>query len=184
MAERKEGERLSILGPLGRGFELPDPPQISILIAGGVGVAPLIFLTQVLNLKETKFMMGFRTAAEIIAFNELMGDHTDTSLATDDGTRGHAGPVTDLLRGYIEVHRNNLDSLSLFTCGPLPMIKRVAAISLQNGLACQVSLETTMACGVGACIGCVVKRSQQKGRDYYHVCKDGPVFPVDIIDWK
>ena len=184
MAEKKEGEKLSILGPLGRGFGLPGSDQIPVLVAGGIGIAPLFFLAQRLESRETQFMMGFGSSEEIISLEDIIADHIDISIATDNGTHGHAGVVTDLLHRYLTQHHAQKGAITVFACGPLPMIKRVAALTFEQNIACRVSLETSMACGLGACQGCVVEGTAGEGRHYHHVCKDGPVFSVEDIDWE
>lgn len=186
MAEMKEGEKVSILGPLGKGFDLPRRDQGIILVAGGIGVAPLFFLAQTLKdgTIPFRFMAGFGSSNEIISLEQVGGPSLDLTIATDDGTEGYAGPVTDLLENYLCHNQNEGDALSLFTCGPAPMLKRVAMVAIDRGISCQASLETAMACGLGACQGCAVRASSDESQSYYHVCKDGPVFPVNAIDWN
>jgi dihydroorotate dehydrogenase electron transfer subunit len=183
MAETREGERLSLLGPLGRGFNLPKRNQASLLVAGGIGIAPLFFLIQSMNSRSAHLMSGFGSADEIIGIDQLGDFPIDVSIATDDGTMGHGGPVTDLMEAFLRDHGPGKGALSIFTCGPEAMLKKVAAMSLESEIPCQASLEAAMACGVGACQGCAIKASAHEKRDYYHVCADGPVFPVQSIDW-
>jgi dihydroorotate dehydrogenase electron transfer subunit len=184
MATKREGESLSVLGPLGKGFELPQNDQMPILVAGGMGIAPLLSLAQSIKTSDVQIMMGVGTADEIISIDEIVDRHVEVSVATDDGTKGYAGPVTDLLEEYLKLHEPRKDSLPIFTCGPLPMLKSVALIINDRDVSCQVSLEAAMACGLGACQGCVIKTSSKDKIHYYHVCKDGPVFPVQAIDWN
>jgi dihydroorotate dehydrogenase electron transfer subunit len=184
LAQTKEGERLPVLGPLGKGFEPPAGGISPILVGGGIGVAPLCFLAQSLSKIKAEFMMGFASTKEIPRLKHIKGPHTRISLSTDDGTRGHAGFVTDLLEKYLEKRGPDKDALSLFACGPKPMLKKVAQIALGYRLSCQVSLEASMSCGLGACQGCAVKASGAEGRPYHHVCKDGPVFDAKEIDWE
>jgi dihydroorotate dehydrogenase electron transfer subunit len=184
MAEIKEGEKLSVLGPLGKGFEIRNSNQMPLLVAGGIGVAPLFFLAQSMKATPVQFMMGFGSVSEIIPIEEDASLSMDVFIATDDGTAGYAGPVTDLLASYLKEQGLDKDSLSIFTCGPAPMLKKVAAMALENGISCQASLEANMACGIGACQGCAIKASSDEKSSYYHVCKHGPVFWVDAIDWN
>jgi dihydroorotate dehydrogenase electron transfer subunit len=183
MAKTREGERLSLLGPLGKGFDLPKSTQASLLVAGGIGIAPLFFLIQNMNSRSSYLMMGFASADEIIGIDQMDDFPIDVSIATDDGTAGHAGPVTDLMEGFLKNGSPEKKALSIFTCGPEPMLKKVAALAVEKKLSCQASLEATMACGLGACQGCAIKASKNESRAYYHVCADGPVFPVTAIDW-
>jgi dihydroorotate dehydrogenase electron transfer subunit len=180
----KQGERVSVLGPLGKGFEIPAKGNTPILVGGGIGVAPLFFIAQSLKRRNVEFMMGFASASEILPLGRLKGPRIKISLATDDGTRGHAGFVTDLLERRIEKRAPDKGGINLFVCGPRPMLKKVARLALAHRIPCHVSLEARMACGLGACLGCAVKASFSEGRAYYHVCKDGPVFPVEAIDWE
>jgi dihydroorotate dehydrogenase electron transfer subunit len=154
-----------------------------VLLGGGIGVAPLLFMAQSMKTRMFQFMMGFGSASEIIAVDHVAGHRMELSVATDDGTRGHAGPVTDLLERYLKKHKSKKQAISLFACGPKPMLKRVAEMTMDRGISCQLSLEASMACGLGACQGCAVKASSNEDRTYYHVCRDGPVLPVQAIDW-
>jgi dihydroorotate dehydrogenase electron transfer subunit len=183
LAQIKDGERLSVLGPLGKGFELPARGTTPILVGGGIGVAPLCFLAQSLGRTKAEFMMGFASAKAILRLKHIRTTHIKISLSTDDGTKGHAGFVTDLLDKYLKKRGLDKGALSLFACGPKLMLKKVAQIASGYRLSCQVSLEASMACGLGACQGCAVKASQMEGRPYYHVCEDGPVFEAGAIDW-
>lgn len=183
MAQTRERERIWVLGPLGKGFTTPQRDHLSLLVAGGMGLAPLLFLAQAIHAGDARLMLGFGTAAEMVALEHFGDVGMDVSTATDDGTAGHAGPVTDLLGAFLEGEGQNKRRLCIFACGPGPMLKKVAAMALEQGIACQASLEAAMACGLGACQGCAVKAAEGEQRAYYHVCADGPVFPVGAIDW-
>lgn len=183
MAHASHGQKFSVLGPLGRGFTFPDAEGSIVLVGGGIGVAPLFFLAQNLKKHRFLFMAGFGSADEIIPVGEVIGTQIDVSIATDDGSIGHKGPVTELLEKYIAGRDINKKAISLFTCGPKPMLKRIADMSRDQRFWCEVSLEASMACGVGACQGCAVKAASGKDKAYYHVCKDGPVFAITSIDW-
>lgn len=184
MVDLKTGQKLSVLGPLGYGFKLPKKDKTPVLIAGGMGIAPLFFLAQSLKRQDLIFMAGFSTSKEMVS-GDLIGDiDLKMSISTDDGTEGHQGMVTDLLKAYLRKHHQIKDSLNLFACGPKPMLKAVTTIAAQEEVQCSVSLESDMACGLGACQGCAVRASSMKEREYLHVCKDGPVFSAEAIDWK
>jgi dihydroorotate dehydrogenase electron transfer subunit len=150
------------------------------LVAGGIGIAPLISLAQVVDKDHMAFLAGYRSATEIIPADQVYLD-TKVSIATDDGTAGHRGPVTELLK--VNVEKAGEGRAIVFACGPLPMLKAVAALTSKWNIPCQVSLETSMACGVGACQGCAVKSSSGQEKPYHHVCQDGPVFDADTVDW-
>ncbi len=179
-----KGSKVSVLGPLGRGFDLPGKVTAPVLLGGGIGVAPLFFLSQVLERRDCRFLMGFATASEVITPEHIGLPPFGLSIATDDGSRGYAGLVTDLLRGHLEESQSRAESLSVLTCGPTPMLKAVAAMTMAHGICCQVSVEANMACGLGACQGCAIPAARDRERAYFHVCQDGPVFPAEAIDWS
>ena len=186
MAECRPGETLSVLGPLGRGFDLSEEHHRPLLVAGGIGVAPLLFLSQYLKRKEVahELMVGVRTKEEIFFPDEILQPSEEVSIATDDGSQGHHGPVTDLLDIRLRPQEKRTGAVHLFTCGPEAMLRRVAETAAEKGIPCQVSLEAAMACGLGACLGCAVKGSEDADRPYLHVCKDGPVMPSRWVDWS
>jgi len=181
MTGLKEGESLRVLGPLGKGFADPEKNTDRVLVGGGIGIAPLVFLSQFHREKEVTLMMGFRSAGDILFPQKFTGEGRALRVATDDGTRGHHGPVTDLLEERL---RENSKRMMVYACGPKPMLRKVAEMTLALRIPCQVSLEARMACGLGACQGCAVKASERSGRSYVHVCKEGPVFNVEEIDWE
>jgi dihydroorotate dehydrogenase electron transfer subunit len=184
LTEAKGGEVLSVMGPLGSGFELPTSEAIPVLVGGGIGVAPLFFLAQRLRRRKALFMMGFASAKDVLTVPRTKGAGISLSIATDDGSEGHGGFVTDLLEDYLATSGAGKKQHLLYTCGPKAMLRKMAEISSSHNLQCQFSLEATMACGLGACLGCAVKASHDGSPAYFHVCKDGPVFPVEAIDWK
>ncbi|MFH1124984.1 MAG: dihydroorotate dehydrogenase electron transfer subunit [Pseudomonadota bacterium] len=183
MTEAGGGQELKVLGPLGKAFEAPKTGKRCLLVGGGIGVAPLFFLAQSLKERKFQFLMGFRSVAEIISLDHAVGRKGEVLIATDDGTEGHVGFVTDLLEMALEGSRAQKRSIALFTCGPKPMLRRVAQMAADRKISCQASLEATMACGLGACQGCAVKAASKEERPYYHVCQEGPVFPREVIDW-
>jgi len=178
-----EGESLSVLGPLGSGFKKPQKGENPILVAGGMGIAPLIFLASIMGPGSFTFFAGFGSAGEVVAADEIDLSALNLSLSTDDGSAGHRGLVTELLKNRLAGFNDNINP-SVFACGPLPMLKEVAAITLDKDVPCQVSLEASMACGLGACQGCAIRRSPEQAIAYYHVCQDGPVFDVNVLDWE
>ena len=182
MTSIQPGETLRVLGPLGKGFLAPDKDSLPVLVAGGIGVAPLFFLAQSLGARNVAFLMGFRTAQEIINPDYFKGPNCSVSIATDDGTEGHSGFVTELLPSILEGNKGL--SVRLFACGPKPMLKKVAEKAMILGIPCQVSLESAMACGFGVCQGCAVKASPEGSPTYHYVCQNGPVFNAESIDWS
>ena len=181
MSKIREGEYLSVLGPLGTGFDLPGTGQEPVLVAGGIGIAPLIFLAEGIQAEDLTFVAGYGSANQIPDFEEIGLSGDKITIATDDGSKGHKGPVTDLLESHLAEAKNDL---LVYACGPFPMLKRVAELTLDRGIPSQISLETAMACGLGACQGCAVKAASGQNRVYHQVCHDGPVFPVHSLNWQ
>jgi len=181
MSQWTAGTRTELLGPLGKGFEPTAQEGISIMVAGGIGLAPLIFLSHQMESSRKILLMGAKTADEIIPVDGLVSPGLEIEIATDDGTRGHHGVVTDLLESILS--EVDVGKAMVYACGPGTMLKKVSSICSARGVRCQVSLETAMACGVGACLGCAVLGKKKDGK-YYHVCKDGPVFDAEQIEWN
>jgi len=182
---KKAGEKLSVMGPLGQGFSLPGRNKKAILVAGGIGVAPLYFLAGTISGKQMEFMSGFGTSGDIISPGDMADHSFNISIATDDGSEGYSGMVTGLLDEYLDKNNHEKDSITIYSCGPLAMLKKVSSIASYRNIPCQVSLEALMACGLGVCQGCAVKILSQNDLILYrHVCKDGPVFPAHVIDWS
>jgi len=182
MAEALKGDFMWVLGPLGKGFSEPRPGSIPILAAGGIGIAPLIFLAQALAPNNPIFLAGYRCAGEIIPFEKVGLANVPVEIATDDGSAGFHGFVTDLLK--VRLASKGESSSQVYTCGPMGMLKTIAALTIAESTPCQVSLEANMACGLGACQGCAVKSSNQDKLTYYLVCREGPIFPARSIDWE
>jgi len=175
LAAKKAGETLDLLGPLGSSFPLTDRAQ-AVVVAGGIGAAPLYYLLRTLKRagKQVSFFYGARTEAELLLREEYRALATNYSEATDDGSAGSRALVTDLAAPAIA----SLDA-TVYACGPSPMLKEVARLADYYGRSCFVSLEAQLACGVGACLGCVVPvRGQEK---YRRVCVDGPVFAAGEV---
>jgi dihydroorotate dehydrogenase electron transfer subunit len=180
LSSRKPGELLDILGPLGNGFSYRRPVRSkeakNILVAGGMGVAPLVFLAEKLKLSRPLVLIGARSRNQIICLPEFKAAGCPVKLATEDGSIGFKGRVTDLLKVVLE---QQTGVVSLFSCGPHLMLKAVARIAHKNKIPAQLSLEEHMACGIGACLGCEVLTST----GYKSVCKDGPVFSGEELIW-
>jgi dihydroorotate dehydrogenase electron transfer subunit len=177
------GDQLDILGPLGKGFEPGDPAEEKILVGGGVGLAPLYYLAKKLAAtSRVRLFIGGKTKEDILCVTEFERLGVETYVATDDGTLGAGGLVTEVMEQQFAAKGSGA---TIYACGPMPMLKAVAAIAGRNRIPCQVSLEAYMACGMGACLGCVVKgREHDEFRpDYRCVCKDGPVFDFSELQW-
>ncbi len=203
LSSRKPGELLDIIGPLGNGFNLtPNTYNLTpILVAGGMGVAPLVFLAEKLtkpgtrNLKSrTLVLIGAKTKAKVLCAKEFKEFGCEVKIATDDGSCGFKGKVTELLKQILLKNSKTKKLKNLiYACGPRPMLKAIAEIARENKISSQLSLEEHMACGIGACLGCVVKVRRRKSEnrnqrvsefEYKRVCKEGPVFKADEIIWE
>ncbi|MBW2096905.1 MAG: hypothetical protein JRI80_18745 [Deltaproteobacteria bacterium] len=125
-------------------------------------------------------MAGFGKAPEIISSEQLGMQGIKVAVATEDGSAGYHGLVIGLLEEGLAGRGKKI----IYSCGPAAMLKRVASLCLAKHVDCQVSLETVMACGLGACQGCAVPAATESGRSFYHVCRDGPVFSAVSIDWE
>ncbi|MGB3225148.1 MAG: dihydroorotate dehydrogenase electron transfer subunit [Desulforhopalus sp.] len=181
LAHHRPGETLSVFGPLGQGYRI-DTSAPSVIIGGGLGIAPLLFLVKENSrLKEdcSKDML-ILGAREKIEIEPLLSDFREfglnTHLATDDGSLGYHGFVTGVMESV-----NLPNGCIVYSCGPEPMMAGVSAICKLKGIPCQVSVESVMACGMGACLGC--SRPAKKGT-YTHVCLNGPVYDAEDLIWK
>lgn len=186
LAELKKGDLLEVKGPLGQGFVL-DKEQEPILVAGGMGVAPLLFLAETWKgiqkkspKKFPKLFIGARTRKELLCLKEFERAGVEVLAATEDGSLGEKGLVSGLLNKKI---KRPSSRQILFVCGPNPMLKAVGSWAIRKGVSCQLSLEARMACGLGACLGCVVARKRESGYSYVNVCQEGPVFEARELLW-
>ncbi|MCD5401882.1 dihydroorotate dehydrogenase electron transfer subunit [candidate division NPL-UPA2 bacterium] len=191
LAQKQVGEELDILGPLGKGFNLPGGLETAILIAGGIGVAPLLALAEKiaesgkLKVENTKVLVGARTKGRVLGEDDFRNLGAEVRVATDDGSQGYKGLATDLLKELLSIINHQLSTV-VYACGPKEMLREIAALTVSQGIPCQLSLENQMGCGVGACRGCVIKIKNQKSKikNYKRVCKDGPVFEAGEIIWE
>ncbi len=188
LAQKKRGEFLDVIGPLGNGFDIPASVKAAILVAGGVGIAPLTALAEKLSRtgRKVSVVIGAKTSAHILCERELKALGCIIRVATEDDSKGYKGLATDLLRDMLCT--SYALRVTIYACGPAGMLKAVAAIAQKNRIPCQVSLEEHMACGVGVCLGCPVKVKSAPGSRpldpaYKMVCKDGPVFNAEEISW-
>ncbi|MFA5843465.1 MAG: dihydroorotate dehydrogenase electron transfer subunit [Coriobacteriia bacterium] len=177
LAEKRRGELMDVIGPLGTGFVVPEGTAHALVVAGGLGAAPLGMLVEDLAARgvATSVAQGAPTSERLVASGTFERLARRVAFATDDGSRGHAGRVTDLVPALLEE-----DSPSVvYACGPSAMSAKVAALAAEAGVTCQVSLERLMACGVGACLSCVVTTKNGSAC----ACCDGPVFDASEVVW-
>lgn len=170
----KEGSFIDALGPLGRGFPLPNKSANIILVAGGIGVAPLMALAEAAN-RKSLVLIGARTKDDVLCEREFKRLGCEVKISTDDGSRGAKGLVTGLLKNCLSSIVYGLSSI--YACGPNGMLKGVGLIAKDNGIRAYASLQENVACGIGVCLGCAVKTIS----GYKLACKDGPVFDLNEV---
>jgi dihydroorotate dehydrogenase electron transfer subunit len=185
----KPGDELEVLGPLGRGFKIDERNSRIILVAGGIGVAPLSFLASYVRREvagrslKIACYVGARSLSDLVGIDRLEAMCSEIFVSTDDGSRGYRGQVT----GLFEIHLNarHGDIPAIYTCGPYLMIRQLAHMLEGTSAFCQASMEERMACGIGACLGCAIPvKSQNNGDLYKRICKDGPVFDICDLVWE
>ena len=185
LASHHAGEIIDVLGPLGTGFDQGSDDEEKLIVGGGIGLAPLYPLCKELTQKKSpvRLFVGGRTQADILCLEDFKALGVDCHVATEDGSLGTKGFVTKAL----EQHLDQLSGkAALYVCGPHGMLAAVARIADARQLPCQVSLENYMACGVGACLGCVTpgKNHSPTTPDYRCVCAEGPVFASNELQWR
>lgn len=202
LSGRTVGEKISLLGPIGRTFQVGNAP-LPLLIGGGVGIPPMIFLAEALRLssppREPLVLMGSELPfpfATRVSGQQIAGIAPSVDLALEilaewgipsrlsslQGFRGcHLGYVTDLARGWLNALGSRRREVAIFACGPHAMLEAVAALARGYDLPCQVSLEEFMACAVGGCAGCTVEIRTPQGLTMRRVCVDGPVFDAQEV---
>lgn len=174
LSKQKEQALIDILGPLGNGYLIRHDAENLLLIAGGMGIAPLMFLAESATSKgkNITLLLGAQKAEMVFPANLLPVD-IKSIVTTDDGSMGSKGRTTDILPDYLD------EADQIFACGPAPMYRTMHKYSLLENKPCQISLEIRMACGMGVCYGCAIKTKQ----GLKQVCHDGPVFDFDDVIW-
>ncbi len=184
LAEKKEGDFLDIIGPLGRGFSLPEKPdkRPALLVAGGRGIAPFVFLAHELKRLGQSMIIfyGGKTREDLPLIEDLEKNGFNLRLSTEDGCLGFKGLITELL----EKELPSLNPACLYVCGPEAMLVEVARISRTWRLKAEFSLEARMGCGFGVCYGCVWPIRQGEKIEWTRICLEGPVFPAEAIAWE
>jgi dihydroorotate dehydrogenase electron transfer subunit len=179
----KQDDRIDLIGPLGQGFTIPDKIRKCAFVAGGIGVAPMVFLSDSLlhsgmDFNASAAFIGGRSQTDILcksAFDDL---NMNLFITTEDGTEGETGLVIAPLSRWLKTNRPDM----IYACGPMAMLKAIIAIAKLEKLPCEVSIETIMACGMGACLGCAIQTNRDLEK-YKHVCVDGPVFnSAELVD--
>ncbi len=179
LGEKKRDDVLEVIGPLGNSFSIKKSYDTIILIAGGLGVAPVYALAEKISKKNPLLFYGIRTKNEALCLDELASLGIQPFIASDDGSLGKKGNVITLLKNYLSRNQLPLSHTGFYACGPEPMLKALSEVSGKIGMKGYAALEQNMACGIGTCLGCVVKTRS----GYKRVCKEGPVFPLEEIIW-
>lgn len=183
LAKKEIGQKIDIIGPLGYGtFKIDKFNKIAI-IGGGIGIFPLYELAKEIKNqnKLAKGYLGFRSKELVMLEKEFQQVTEELKIATDDGTYANKGYAIDYLIKDMEKEKYDL----ICACGPIPMLRAVQKYANENKIDCQISLEEKMGCGLGACLGCAVKKadSPKEAPEYYHVCKGGPVFSSKEVEF-
>jgi dihydroorotate dehydrogenase electron transfer subunit len=176
LAQQKSGDIVDILGPLGSGFLIPHQASRIFFVAGGIGVAPLVFLVSQLgrrniDLADCRAFIGGRNKEDLLCMEDFNQMGVAVQTTTDDGSAGDQCLVTHPLEEVVEQIKPDI----IVACGPMEMLACIIGITEKYDVPCQVSIETLMACGMGACLGCAVEGRDHPDR-FLHACMDGPVF--------
>ena len=171
-SEMREGDSLEVLGPLGNGFTMKE--EKAIIVGGGIGIPPMLELAKQLSCEKT-VVLGYR---DELFLKDEFESYADVAVATEDGSCGTKGAVIDAIK------EAGVDGKVIYACGPMPMLKALAEYAEAHDMEAQISLEERMACGIGACLGCICKT---KKKDHHtnvnnqRICKDGPVFDAKEV---
>lgn len=181
LSQKQVGESINIMGPLGFGtFKYEGFNKIAI-IGGGIGIFPLYELARRANqVADVTTYLGFRSKDFVLLEEEFAKVSNRLVVTTDDGSYGENGFAINYLKSDIEKEKPDC----IYACGPLPMLRAVRELALEQEIPCQISLEERMGCGIGACLGCAVKKadSPKDAPEYFHVCKGGPVFSAKAVE--
>lgn len=176
LSNAKVDAAIDVLGPCGNGFKIPSEIKAAVLVAGGYGIAPLCGLAKRLRGIDIHLYCGGKSQGDLFLVDEFTSAGAVVKLATEDGTAGERGMVTDLFERDLD----SLKGCAIFACGPEGLLKKVAALSIINNIPAQISMEAYMACGIGVCQGCVCEDSSG---EYVRVCREGPVFYANELKW-
>lgn len=175
-SKMKKGEKIPVVGPLGNGFTLKGGK--AVLVGGGIGIPPMLELAKTLNSKENvSVVLGYRD--NDLFLKEEFEPYANVYVSTEDGSVATKGNVIDAIR------ENELEAEVIYSCGPIPMLRGVKAYAQEKNIEAQISMEEKMACGIGACLGCVCKSKEIDDHSKVYnkrICKDGPVFNAEDIE--
>ncbi|MDR3298523.1 MAG: dihydroorotate dehydrogenase electron transfer subunit [Candidatus Accumulibacter sp.] len=185
LSARRENDAVNILGPLGNGFDTGGDGEEKLLVGGGIGLAPLYLLAMALVKRQSpvRLFAGGRARGDLLCLADFEAIGVECHSATEDGSFGSRGLVTAVLNHHLDALKGKA---ALYACGPDGMLRALAKIAAERALPCQVSLEGRMACGVGACLGCVAsgKKHSPQTPDYRCICSEGPVFESSELAWE
>jgi dihydroorotate dehydrogenase electron transfer subunit len=183
LARKKTGDSLDLIGPLGKGFTISDgmKGKRAFCVGGGRGIAPLYFLARELDAAgaRTTVLYGGRRLADIPLKEKFERAGIELLCSTEDGSFGFKGLVTELVGRELAGAKPDI----VYACGPDAMLKALAALAAKHGLPSELSLESVMGCGIGACWGCVHRIRNESGDGWTKICEDGPVFPGERVLW-
>lgn len=167
-----KGLELDVLGPLGRGFWVPEGTERLYIVGGGCGVAPTRFIGQIWGHLDITSFIGFQSRTKAYQIRDFEEFSKEMFISTDDGTLGHKGSIVDVLEQELSLERPDL----IMACGPRPMLRALQDVVLEYDIPCQISLEERMGCGLGGCAVCSCAIGDSQNQSYKKVCVDGPVF--------
>jgi len=202
MTTLAQGDTISVIGPLGKGYSLPAGKKLALLVSGGMGAPPLQHMAQWLRQHhgevEPVAFVGARSVSELpysvegskvsgepsLCVSEFARYHVKSMVATDDGSLGYKGFVTQMLARWLDHARLSSGDAIIYACGPEAMMAATARLASERGIECQVSMERMMACGIGLCQSCAVECRGNGDTEYRLCCKDGPVFDARDVVWE
>ncbi|SFK73081.1 dihydroorotate dehydrogenase electron transfer subunit [Lachnospiraceae bacterium KH1T2] len=184
LSEAKVGDSFELMGPMGNGFPVDklSPETKVLLMGGGIGAPPLLGLANKLKkygVEQVSAVLGYRGETGGLFLAEDFKKFANVYIATDDGSSGTHGTVVDAVR------ENDIQADIIFACGPMPMLSAIKKLAAEKGISAYISLEERMACGVGACLGCVVKTKKVDGHSHVNnsrICTEGPVFEAEEVE--
>lgn len=184
LSNQPVGSTVRVLGPLGRGFALPLKGSTPYVVGGGVGMASLYLLVERLVADGfcPRVLVGARSAEYVLCRGDLLSLGVTPAVATDDGSEGFHGFVTELLAQRLEAE--SAPEPVVYACGPTPMMRALSQVTRPRGVPTQVALENRMGCALGVCLGCVVPIETGSGVAYQRVCTEGPVFDAKTVRWE
>ncbi len=181
LSQKRRGDQLDSLGPLGKGFEIEPAFNKIFVVGGGIGAAPLYMVAQEITRlghgQDVTVLLGAKNKELILGKDDFERLGLEVMIATEDGSTGYRGLISNLFQELILSQTS--PSVAIYSCGPVSMLRKIAGLSRHRGFFCQVSVEQKMGCGLGACLGCVIRGTS----GYLRVCKEGPVFDAEEILW-